>query len=133
MAGDVEVGVYYFPQYHRDGRNDAWHGHGWTEWELVKRAEPRFESHYQPKVPLWGYYDEADPVCAARSIEVARSHGIDFFIFDWYWYEDGPFLERALEAGFLKAENATELRIALMWANHNWENIHPVKSAVKTI
>ncbi len=127
----IDIGVYYFPQYHPDERNDEWHGRGWTEWELVKRAEPRFPGHYQPKIPAWGYYDESQPEAAARAIDVARSHGVDFFIFDWYWYEDGPFLEQALRAGFLKARNAREVGIALMWANHNWENIHPVKVSEK--
>ena len=44
-----------------DWRNEAVHGAGWTEWELVKKAQPRFPGHRQPKVPLWGYEDEADP------------------------------------------------------------------------
>lgn len=24
-------------------------------------AKPKFEGHRQPRVPLWGYLDEADP------------------------------------------------------------------------
>lgn len=47
-ANKIEVAVYYFPQYHPDPRNDAWHGHGWTEWELMKLARPRFPGHRQP-------------------------------------------------------------------------------------
>jgi hypothetical protein len=51
--------------------------------------------------------------------------GIDTFIFDWYWYEDAPYLHGALERGFLKADNADQLRFALMWANHDWMDIFP--------
>ncbi len=47
----VELAAYYFPQFHPDPRNDGWHGAGWTEWEIVKRAEPRFRGHRQPNVP----------------------------------------------------------------------------------
>ena len=43
-----QVAAYYFPNYHIDPRNAEIHGPGWTEWELVKRAEPRFAGHQQP-------------------------------------------------------------------------------------
>ncbi len=124
-----EIAAYYFPQYHTDLHNDIWHGHGWTEWELVKAARPRFPGHQQPIVPAWGYFDESDPVWAAREIEVAANHGITTFLYDWYWYEDGPFLHDALNQGFLNAPNQDRLKFALMWANHDWLDIHPALSS----
>jgi len=120
-----EVFAYYFPNYHLDARNQRHHGQGWSEWKLVREARPRFENHQQPKVPLWGYEDEADPQVMARKIEAAASHGLSGWIFDWYWYEDGPFLERALDEGFLGAPNNAQQKFALMWANHDWVDIHP--------
>ena len=120
-----ELAAYYFPQYHRDPRNERWHGHGWTEWELVRAATPRFPGHEQPKVPLWGYGDEADPAVMARKIDAAADHGLTSFIFDWYWYDGAPFLNGALDAGFLCAPNHERLRFALMWANHDWISIFP--------
>ena len=63
------VACYYFPNYHVDPRNEAQHGPGWTEWELVKDAEPRWPGHHQPKVPAWGYTDEADPEAMAQKID----------------------------------------------------------------
>lgn len=125
-SNNYEIAAYYFPQYHADARNEHWHGKGWTEWELVKAAKPRFSGHRQPVVPTWGYFDEAAPEWASREIELASNHGITCFLYDWYWYEDGPFLEAALNKGFLKADNTQDLRFGLMWANHNWRNIHPV-------
>ncbi|WP_310194217.1 glycoside hydrolase family 99-like domain-containing protein [Bacillus sp. 3255] len=122
-----EAAAYYFPNYHRDSRNAKWHGEGWTEWELVKRAEPKFPGHRQPKIPLWGYEDEADPSVMARKIAAAADHGLTSFIFDWYWYEDGPFLQRALDEGFLQAPNNDRLKFAVMWANHDWIDIHPAQ------
>ncbi|GAA3413078.1 glycoside hydrolase family 99-like domain-containing protein [Paenibacillus hodogayensis] len=121
----IQVAAYYFPNYHPDPRNAKWHGAGWTEWELVRKATPRFPGHVQPKEPLWGYEDESDPLVMGNKIDAAASHGIDAFLFDWYWYEDGPFLQRALEQGFLKAANNDKLKFALMWANHDWQDIHP--------
>lgn len=131
MSETHQIAVYYFPNYHEDVRNNGWHGKGWTEWELMKRAEPRFNGHEQPKVPLWGYEDESNPQVMARKIDAAADHGISAFIFDWYWYEDGPYLQRGLEEGYLKAGNSDRLKFALMWANHDWLDIHPLTRALQ--
>ena len=122
---DYTVAVYYFPNYHVDKRNEKYFGEGWTEWKLVKEATPRYEGHQQPKVPLWGYTDEADPLQMDQKIEAASSNGIDVFIFDWYYYDDGLFLERALEEGFMKADNNSLMEFSLMWANHDYIQIFP--------
>jgi len=121
------IACYYFPNYHIDARNERVHGPGWTEWELVRRAEPRFPGHRQPRVPMWGETDEADPTAMARKIAAAADYGIDAFLFDWYWYDDGGFLSRGLDEGFLGAPNNDRIRFALMWANHDWVDIHPAK------
>ncbi len=122
---DFTVACYYFPNYHPDPRNQARHGAGWTEWELVKAARPRFPGHRQPLQPLWGYTDESDPVVMAEKIAAAAEHHINAFIFDWYYYDDGPFLEGGVERGFMQAPNTDRLDFALMWANHDWIDIHP--------
>jgi hypothetical protein len=127
MTQKYEIGAYYFPNYHVDTRNEKVHGKGWTEWELVKQATPRFPGHEQPKVPLWGYSDEADPKVFSQKIDAAADHGLTNFIFDWYWYNDGPFLQRGLDEGYLGAANNHRLKFSLMWANHDWVNIHPRK------
>src|SRR5205814_4266735 len=57
----------------------------------------------------------------------ARAHELNALIFDWYWYKDGPFLNGALERGFLGAANNKDLKFALMWANHDWFDIQPAK------
>jgi len=127
-TADVCVACYYFGNYHpNDRRNEANKGKGWSEWELVKQAKPRFPGHAQPRVPLWGYTDESDPREMARKIDAAADHGIDAFIFDWYWYDDGPFLERPIDEGFLRAPNNDRLKFGFMWANHDWVDIHPAR------
>jgi hypothetical protein len=125
----ITVACYYFPNYHtRDTtelRISRQHFDNWSEWELVKAARPRFEGHDQPKAPAWGYTDEKDPEVMAQKIRAAAGHAIDVFIFDWYSYEGKPFLNRCLDEGFLKAENAGSIRFALMWANHDWMELFP--------
>lgn len=87
-----EISAVYFPNYHAgDPHNEQWHGKGWSEWELVRRAGPRFAGHRMPKEPLWGYEDEADVAVMDRKIRTAVEYGITNMLFDWYWYEDGPF------------------------------------------
>lgn len=128
----ITVAAYYFPNYHtNDPRNIQNKGADWSEWELVKAAQPRFPGHDQPKVPLWGYTDEKDPRVMAQKIETASKYGIDCFIFDWYMYEDGPFLNRCLDEGFLKAKNVGKIKFALMWANHDWTDIQPYTRGAK--
>lgn len=122
-----ELAAYYFGNYHVDPRNKAQHGAGWTEWRLVQAATPRFKGHAQPKVPLWGYEDESNPAVFERKIKAASDAHLSAFIFDWYWYDDGPFLQAALENGYLGAANRKDLKFAIMWANHDWFDIHPAK------
>lgn len=123
---EIEVAVYYFPNYHPgDMRNTALKGKEWSEWELVRAAKPRFPGHAQPKIPLWGYEDEADPMVMARKIDAAAENGVDAFLFDWYYYDDGPFLNNCLDRGYLNAPNRERVKFALMWANHDWTDIHP--------
>ena len=127
-SGKIIVAAYYFPNYHTgDPRNMKNLGENWSEWELVKADIPRFHGHQQPKVPLWGTVDEKDPEVMAMKIKAAVENGIDCFIFDWYMYEDGPFLNRCIDEGFLKSKNTNSIQFALMWANHDWVDIFPYK------
>ena len=64
-----EIGVYYFPDFHVDPRNEFMHGKGWTEWEILKRGEPKFAGHHQPKRPMWGMEDESEPSVFEKKIE----------------------------------------------------------------
>lgn len=127
-ASRITVASYYFGNYHPgDPRNVKHKGKDWSEWNLVKAAKPRFEGHHQPNVPLWGYEDESDPKVMEKKIAAAADHGVDAFIFDWYYYDDGPFLERPIDEGFLKASNNSRVKFAFMWANHDWVELHPYK------
>ncbi|MFA6960798.1 MAG: glycoside hydrolase family 99-like domain-containing protein [Opitutaceae bacterium] len=127
MKQRPQIAAYYFPNYHEDARNALVHGRGWSEWRLLPAATPRWPGHHQPNLPAGGFTDEADPATMARKIEAAADHGVDAFIFDWYWYNDGPFLQRGLDEGYLGATNRERVKFALMWANHDWTDIHPQK------
>lgn len=120
-----DVAAIVWPAYHPEPR---WKElgifpHGTGEWQNVYEAKPKFEGHRQPIVPLWGYENEADPVAVARKIDAALAAGINVFMYDWYWYRNRPFLEGALNDGFLKAPNNERMKFFLMWANHDVNNL----------
>lgn len=118
MADKMTVAVYYFPNWHPCKWNEKSYGPGKSEWENAKKATPRYPGHKQPKVPMWGYTDESDPAVMEQKIDAAASHGIDVFIYDWYWWENGPSLEACLEKGYMGASNNQQVKFGIMWANH---------------
>jgi hypothetical protein len=120
-----QVVAIYCPLWHNYDHASSWKGEGWCEWELLKAAVPRFKGHRLPLKPSWGCFDESDPKWAAREIGLAADHGVDVFLFDWYWYNGVRLMEEALERGFLKAPNRRRLKFALMWANHDWADYFP--------
>lgn len=124
------VSAFYFPNFHvGDKHNEAFHGKGWNEWRLVEQARPRFQGHEQPKVPLFGYEDESDPKVMERKISWCKEYGVNALMFDWYYYDEGPFLNKCLDEGFLKAKNKDDVKFSIMYANHDWLDIHPVPLA----
>jgi hypothetical protein len=119
----ITVAAYYYPGTHPDPRWDKNKYPGFTEWDEIKAAKPRFPGHIQPKPPVWGYQNEAKPEVMAQKIDAAAKYGVNAFIFDWYYYNDGPYLDDALDQGFLHATNNAKVKFALMWANHDWYDI----------
>lgn len=130
MNTGYNISAFYFPNFHKgDKFNEKWHGEGWTEWELMKHATPRFQGHHMPHIPLWGYEDESQIPVMEKKIKTAVEYGITNLLFDWYWYEEGPFLNKALDQAFLKSKNMRDIHFSVMWANHDWDNIHPIARA----
>lgn len=116
----LDVAAYIWPAYSGDdGRSLIFWPEGNGEWETVRAAVPRFPGHQWPRKPLWGYCNEADPRVMEMQIDQALSHGVNVFIYDWYWYDRRPYLEHCLNNGFLGASNHSEMKFYLMYANHD--------------
>lgn len=115
-----DIAAYVWPSYTGDEpRTRMFWPDGIGEWQTVKSAKAKFEGHQWPRKPLWGYLNEADSTVMEMHIEEAVKHGVNVFIYDWYWYDGRPFLENCLNDGFLKAKNRNKMKFYLMWANHN--------------
>ena len=114
-----DVAAFIWPSYHPDDRAKIFWPMGIGEWETVLFNKRLFEGTEQPRHPLWGYINEADPYVMQMQIDAAADHGINVFIFDWYWYDGMPFLQGCLDDGYLKAKNNDRVRFYVMWANHD--------------
>lgn len=115
-----DVAAYIWPAYTGDEpRTRMFWPEGMGEWQSVKAAEAKYPGHQWPRKPLWGYVNEADPYVMEMEIQAAVDHGVNVFIYDWYWFDNRPFLENCLNDGFLKAKNRDQMKFYLMWANHD--------------
>lgn len=120
MKRSYDVAAYIWPSYTgREPRSRIFWPEGCGEWQSVRSAQPKYPGHLWPKKPLWGYVDEADPAVMEMEIRAALRHGVNTFIYDWYWYDRRPFLEQCLQDGFLQAANCSDMKFYLMWANHD--------------
>lgn len=130
---EYDVAAFYWPAYHYEPRLENIFPEKKGEWEIIYHAKPKEAGHQQPKVPLWGYQDEADPKVMNKKIDAAITHGVNVFIFDWYWYEGKPLLEDCINNGFLKANN-NRMKFYIMWANHDatsyWDAKNPKKDSI---
>lgn len=125
-----DVAAFLYPAYASDDpRLRPFWPMGIGEWETVMTVGDRYPGHYWNRKPLWGYINEADPSVMEMEIEQATSHGINVFIFDWYWFDGRPFMETTLDNGFLKARNNDKMKFYLMWANHDVLNLWDTRLA----
>lgn len=130
-----DIAAFVWPAYQPDGRAKLFWPEGIGEWQSVKNDRPK--KNHRPRKPLWGYVNEADPYVSEMEINAAADHGVNVFIFDWYWFGGMPFLEGQLNNGYLKAHNNNRVQFYLMWANHDanltWDKRNAGKNNDATI
>ena len=119
-----DVAAYIWPSYTgKEPRARQFWEQGIGEWQSVLSAEARVEGQILPRKPLWGTVDEADPEVMAFQIKEALRHGVNVFIYDWYWYDRRPFLEQCLDEVSAAARN---LSVAL-------EQYEAVREAIRML
>ena len=120
MQKKYDVAAYIWPAYTGDEpRTRMFWKEGIGEWQSVKNSAPKKNGYFWNRKPLLGYQNEADSAVMQEQIKMALSYGVNVFIYDWYWYDNRPFLENCLNDGFLKAENNGDMQFYLRWANHD--------------
>jgi len=112
------VYTFFLPQFHECDFNNEWWGKGFTEWNNVRNSKKLFNNHDQPKIPLNGYFDLNNVNELTDQANLAKSHGINGFIFYHYWSKGQRPLGKVLDT-FL-ANKVINIDFALSWANHSW-------------
>jgi hypothetical protein len=108
VAPAVDVCAYYFPGWGSD-----------ASWDPVRATAP-------VRRPLLGWYDESKVEVVDWQIKWAVENGINCFLVDWYWNQGGQHLTHWFEA-YREAKYRDELKVAIMWANHNPPGSHSVE------
>lgn len=117
---EKKVIAFYLPQFHSIPENDKWWGKGFTEWTNVKKAEPLFKNHNQPRVPLNNnYYNLLDDNVIEEQSNLAQENGVFGFCYYHYYFKNGKkLLEKPLEM-MLENKKIT-IPYCFCWANENW-------------
>ena len=109
----------YFPQLHSIPENDQWWGKGFTDWVNVKKAEPLFEGHNQPRVPLNNnYYDQSKLDTLRWQTDLAKKYGIYGFCHYHYWFDGKQLLETP--TNLMLDNKDIDMPFCLSWANETW-------------
>jgi lipopolysaccharide biosynthesis protein len=111
---------FYYPQFHQSPENDRFWGVGFTDWVNVRKAKPLFSGHRQPVTPhsTFGQYDLSEATVLKVQTDLAREHGIDGFVFHYYWFDGHQVLDKPLQN--LLNDPSIDMPFALNWANEPW-------------
>lgn len=123
----MRIAAYVYPGWHPIPERDVSFHPGFTEWELVRDCGPRFEGHHQPRVPLLGTYDDRDPAEVGRRTQLAMSHGVDAFVYGFFWCRGKRVFSDGLDLGLLGSEEGRQTPFAVMWANRMPRRVLPVR------
>jgi len=112
--------AWYLPQYHSIPENDRFWGKDFTDWVSVKKAQPLFRGHLQPRVPLNNnYYDLSIKENIVWQAELAKRYGIYGFGIYHYWFNnDTNLLTKPLE--IINDNKDVDIHYFLAWDNANW-------------
>ena len=116
---DPKLVTFYLPQYHPIVQNDIAWGKGFTEWQNVTAARPRFAGHNQPLLPAdLGYYDLRLEENIKSQIDLAKNAGIYGFCLYYYWFSGEKILETPINT--ILKHKEWDFNFMICWANENW-------------
>ena len=120
MMKKIKILAMYLPQYHVIPENSKFWGEGFTDWVGVKKANPLFNGHIQPREPLNDfYYDLSKKETIAWQIELAKKYGIYGFGIYHYWFSnDVNLLKKPAE--IILENKDLDIPFFFAWDNANW-------------
>lgn len=126
----VTVGAYYFDGWagrnrHADDPNEPWAKNAPSH--LTRRMVEEFPD----REPVWGWRDD-DLEIMERQIDLAADNGIEFFLFCWYWRDNGGSINPSAIENlslhtslnlYLRAKNKHRVKFSFLVANHQGSEI----------
>jgi len=110
----ADVYAYYYPGWVQNRKCD--------EWDCLKNASKYFSEH-SIRVPSEFYYLDSNPQVIDVQVALAKQHGIDGFIFCFYWDEGTLHMNEAFEY-FLESD--LDFKFSVMWANRKPHSELPI-------
>lgn len=117
----TKVYAMYLPQFHSIPENDIFWGKGFTDWVSVKKSQPLFEGHVQPKMPLnKNYYDLSKRESIKAQVDLANEFGVDGWGIYHYWFNNKQCL-LTKPAEILLDNKDFNINFFFAWDNTSWK------------
>ena len=120
------IGVYYFDGWAGKNRQTDNPDEPWAK-NAPTHLTRRFVEEFSGREPIWGWRDDSQEIME-RQIDLAADNGVDFFLFCWYWADDGGEINintikndskhTSLDL-YMKAKNKHRVKFSLLIANHS--------------
>lgn len=116
----VKILAMYLPQYHEVEENSKFWGKGFTDWVSVKTANPLYNGHQQPEVPLnANYYDLSQKESIAWQISLAKKYSVYGFGIYHYWFSNEKML-LTKPAEIILQNKDLDIPFFFAWDNASW-------------
>jgi hypothetical protein len=122
----MKVGAYYFAGWSGKSQfDDGTPEHAWAK-GMPTHFTKKLATEFAGRTPLWGWRDDTKELME-RQIDLAADHGVAFFSFCWYWWDNKrPINVKAIESDskhlpmqlFMQAKNNSRMEFCLLVANH---------------
>lgn len=120
MDSKIKVIANYLPQYHVIPENNEWWGEGFTDWIAVKKANPLFSGHKQPRIPLNKHYYSLDNAQELRwQADLANKYGVYGFGIYHYWFSSDMNL-LSTPAELILSNRDIKINFMFIWDNGSW-------------
>jgi hypothetical protein len=93
----MKFATFFYPGYYQCEARNAAAGRVVDEWGILQSDAKSVFVDTEPIVPALGYTDCSDPIVLAREASLASAHGIDAFIFNFYFDGEHEELSKPLD------------------------------------
>ena len=108
----LKFAAFYYPGYYQCNARNLAAGTSIDEWALLQSGARSVFVETDEIVPALGYTDASDPSVLEREATLARSHGVNALIFNFYFDGYNAELERPLDA-FVQLDTGLEFGLNL--------------------